>query len=582
MTVPGRLGVRLLRSESNESLAAAYRGEAEKTQVVRIPFAYMAMAMAAVASSLLEYFIRPERMHAVLLVTIPFLVTCLATIGLVRRRPNWSFTATLVSNNALAVLVAAYSAMVGGVAEMCVASLVLLMTIFCFLNTWGLTYQALTSVGAVVAYPLTLAAGAHAVVPVPFGLATLVTAAALTLVFAYLLNGERYEAFRLREASRNSEERYRTLHDNNPAMYFTVDADGTVLSVNLFGAAQLGYTVDELLGAPVLQVFVPEDRAPVLSQLHACVQHPGQIVSWEFRKVRKDGSVLWVKEVARALQDTEGHTVVFIVCEDITDRRRAEQQARQHQAELAHVARLSTMGEMAAALAHELNQPLAAIVNYTRGCERRIQAGTAQPEDLLQPLREVSEQALRAGEIIRRIRRFVRKAAPKEERVNLNDLVQEVARLAEPEGEQRGIHLRLDLGSSLPLVRVDTIQIEQVILNLVRNGFEAMEGNGTGAREVAIRTSAPESNVVELGVCDSGEGLPRDMVDKAFEPFFSTKTNGLGMGLGISRSIIEAHGGRLWATPNAQGGMTFRFTLPVRSTPELMAGSGPVSAPQPG
>jgi len=218
---------------------------------------------------------------------------------------------------------------------------------------------------------------------------------------------------------------------------------------------------------------------------------------------------------------------------------------------------------MAAGLAHEINQPLSAIVSYAKGCARRMRAGLGQPDELLQAMEEIATQAGRADQIVRRLRDFVRKRAPRRERVELNELVRGAARLIAGEVAERRITLRLELAAGMPPVEVDSIQIEQVILNLVRNGFEAMHNPHPEQSVLSIRTAIVDRDAVEVAVCDAGEGLSVEHADRLFDPFFTTKPQGLGMGLSISRSIVEAHGGRLWATRNPERGTTFRFTVPV-------------------
>jgi C4-dicarboxylate-specific signal transduction histidine kinase len=239
----------------------------------------------------------------------------------------------------------------------------------------------------------------------------------------------------------------------------------------------------------------------------------------------------------------------------------AETQSRQHQAEIAHAARLSTLGGMAAGLAHELNQPLAAVVSYARGCARRLEAGELPKAALLEVLEEISAQALRAGEVLRRIREFLRGESRREE-VDLNAVVRSALRFAEPEARHAEVRLDLELAPEALRIEVDPIQIEQVILNLVQNGFEVMSTNNGAERVLAIATRRVAPDTVEVTVRDSGAGIPADVAERLFEPFFSTKPDGLGLGLSISRTIVEAHGGRLWATPNQDArGAAFRFTL---------------------
>jgi C4-dicarboxylate-specific signal transduction histidine kinase len=239
-----------------------------------------------------------------------------------------------------------------------------------------------------------------------------------------------------------------------------------------------------------------------------------------------------------------------------------ELRARQHQAGLAHAARLSTLGGMAAGLAHEINQPLSAIVSYANGSARRIRAGDVAPADLLEIVDAIADEALRGGEILRRIREFVRNAEASRASADLNLLVREALHFAEVEARDLGIALRLQLAPHRLDVEVDAIQLEQVILNLVRNGFEAMSDGGA-PRELSIETGALDGAAVELVVRDTGSGVSQAAAGRLFEPFFTTKRDGLGLGLHISRSIVEAHGGRVWASPNPPRGAAFHVVLPV-------------------
>jgi signal transduction histidine kinase len=250
------------------------------------------------------------------------------------------------------------------------------------------------------------------------------------------------------------------------------------------------------------------------------------------------------------------------------DRARAEallEQARerQHRAELEHAARLSTLGEMAAGLAHEINQPLAAIVSYATGCMVRLETGTATIESLTPVVREICDEAMRAGEVLRRIRDFSRHGTRRLERVDPNELVRSALQLASGDARRFAVSMSVDLRPGAPVVEVDRVQVEQVILNLLRNAFEAMDDPGRSDRRLRVETSTPSPGVVEVAVGDSGAGLPAAASAQVFDPFFTTKRDGLGLGLAISRRIVEAHGGRLWSTPNPDRGTTFRFSLPT-------------------
>lgn len=244
-------------------------------------------------------------------------------------------------------------------------------------------------------------------------------------------------------------------------------------------------------------------------------------------------------------------------------RRRAEEQARHLHDELAHVSRRSTMGEMASYLAHELNQPLSAITLNANACRRSIEGGEFDRDDARQALQEIATEALRAGEVIRRLRRFVTHRGTQRSLVDLNHVVREVAPLLEPEARKRGVHLRFHLGETTPPIHVDVIQIQQVVVNLVRNAFEAVSESPSPCRRVVI-TTARTSEEARLDVSDTGVGISSENLKRVFQPYFSTKPEGLGMGLSISQSIIAEHGGRLWATPNPDAGVTLHVVLPAQ------------------
>jgi signal transduction histidine kinase len=248
---------------------------------------------------------------------------------------------------------------------------------------------------------------------------------------------------------------------------------------------------------------------------------------------------------------------------EIAERKRAEEELQLRQAELAHVARQNIMGEMASGLAHEINQPLAAIVNYMKGCIRRLQSGPIPTPELLTVMERSAMQAERAGRIISRIRNFLRKEETSPVMVDINKIVRDAAEFIEPEARRHGITIRLELSKDALPALVDPIGIEQVILNLIHNGIEAMKSNKTGKPEVTIETSVVEGKYAEVAISDMGSGIPQDLVARVFDPFFSTKPDGLGMGLSICRSIIEAHDNKLWVEHNSHDGVTFRFRLAI-------------------
>jgi len=251
---------------------------------------------------------------------------------------------------------------------------------------------------------------------------------------------------------------------------------------------------------------------------------------------------------------------VLVSIIDITARKQTEEELRKAQVELAHVTRVTTLGEMTASIAHEVNQPLSAVVNNASACLRWLAASNL--EEARQSAALIVEDTHRAGEIIGRIRAFVKKAPPQKAWLNINETILEVIALARSEVQGNRVALKTQLSDELPLVLGDRIQLQQVILNLVMNGIEAMSAVTDRSRDLLIRSCPYESDKVLVAVQDSGTGLETESLDRLFTAFFTTKPQGMGMGLAISRSIIEAHGGRLWATLNAPRGALFQFTLP--------------------
>ncbi len=264
---------------------------------------------------------------------------------------------------------------------------------------------------------------------------------------------------------------------------------------------------------------------------------------------------------------------VNIYARDITAVRRAEKQSRQHQAELVHVSRLSTMGEVATGMAHELNQPLSAIVNYANGCIRRIHGGSGQVEDLLGALAQIASQAQRASEIIRRLRALVGKQPPIRAEADLNHLVREVCSFVELETARLGIQIELDLAPAPVPVRVDLVQIEQVLLNLVQNALDALEEVPAQSRRLVIRTQG-DGEEARVSVEDTGPGVEPERLARLFDPFFTTKETGMGMGLPISQTILENHEGRIRAESEPGRGTAFHVSLPLAPPPP--AGCEPI------
>ncbi|MCA6120088.1 PAS domain S-box protein [Bradyrhizobium sp. WSM 1738] len=505
-----------------------------------------------------------------------------------------------------------------------------------------------------------------------------------------VLRGRTKAEERAIEALRKSEAQWKEVFEHNPVMYFMVDAAGTVLSVNTFGAAQLGYSVQELLGQSVLKVFPAEERQMAQSNVAVCLENIGRTHTWEICKVRKDGSTLWVRENAKAVRLLDDQPIVLIACEDITERKKAENALRQsemylaeaqrlshtgsfgwragsdeiiwseetfrifgfdkapsikratviqrihpddrervlritgralsdskdfehgyrllmpdgsvkhvharahavkdtssgidfvgavsdvtarkqaeadlHQAQanLAHVTRVMALGELAASIAHEVNQPLAAVVTNANACQRWLKREPPDLNEVREILQTIIKDGNRAGEVIQRVRALVNKTSDQKVPLDINEVVNDVVSLVQHELLSHRVLLRLELASALPPVLADRIQLQQVVLNLVINAIEAMQPVADRPRELMIRTSRDDAGQIAVAVKDCGVGLAAENADRMFDAFFTTKSSGMGMGLSICRSIVGAHGGRLSASDNAAGpGATFQFTLPL-------------------
>jgi len=248
----------------------------------------------------------------------------------------------------------------------------------------------------------------------------------------------------------------------------------------------------------------------------------------------------------------------------VTDARIAEEQAREARERMMHVSRLATMGEMATGIAHELNQPLAAITTYAQAASRLLRASPPGLDDVDEALQQIAVQGLRAGEIIRRLRSLVRNRETQREPAQINGLIEELGTLTRADARLNDVRITLDLAADLPFAEVDRIQIQQVLLNLVGNAVQALESKSSAEREVVISTQLNAEGDIEVRVQDTGPGVSNDMRGRLFLPFATTKDGGTGLGLAISRSIIEAHKGKLEYTPNLPRGACFVFRLPTK------------------
>jgi PAS domain S-box-containing protein len=357
------------------------------------------------------------------------------------------------------------------------------------------------------------------------------------------------------ERERAQAERSR-IFNLSPDLMAITSFDGYFKIVNPQFEKVLGYSEEELLTMPIMDLVHAEDREAAIEEFDT-VKAGNPTLHFENRARCKDGTYKWFAWRATPVPEER---CIYTVGHDITREKRLEEEIRRRRAEMARNLRTQTMGEMAFGIAHELNQPLGAVVNFASGCIRRLESGEYRPDDLRRALDQIASQGLRAGDLIRRIRDFVMDDELDLERVDVNAVVRSSVRLLETASARSGL-VRLDLADDLPAIEADSVQLEQVLLNLLRNGLEAMDGMADA--ELVVTSAKADADAVEITVTDRGGGLGEDVASHIFEPFFTTEAGGLGIGLAISRTIIEAHGGRLSAEPAASGGTTFRVRIPV-------------------
>ena len=341
------------------------------------------------------------------------------------------------------------------------------------------------------------------------------------------------------------------------------DLSGRVTYVNPAFCRMVGYSAEELVGhLPPMPYWDPEhlERTQELHELIMAGGTPPE--GMEVRLRRKDGSRLDAQIFEAPLIDGEGrHSGWMGSVLDITEQKRAEELARQQEERLQATSRLVTMGEMASTLAHELNQPLAAIASYNSGCINRLESGDCNRAEMLDIHQRIARQARRAGDIVRRVHDFVRRSEPKRIAVDLNAIIREAVELLEADTRKRQVRVHTGL-SALPALDADPVMLEQIVVNLVRNAMDAMRDTPATRREVTISTRREGSNAV-LQISDRGSGIPPETAARLFEPFFTTKAEGMGMGLNICRSIAELHHGHLGFEARPDGGTIFTLTLPL-------------------
>jgi two-component system sensor kinase FixL len=374
----------------------------------------------------------------------------------------------------------------------------------------------------------------------------------------------------IEEALLAREDHLRSILDTIPDAMIVIDDHGIIQHFSTAAERLFGYSEHEAIGQNV-SILMPEPDSSRHDGYLARYQSTGERHIIGIGRIvtgkRRDGATFPMHlSVGEMHSGGKRHFTGFV--RDLTEHQRTQAKLQELHSELVHISRLSAMGEMASALAHELNQPLTAISNYMKG-SRRLLAASADPNiaKIETALDRAADQAIRAGQIIRRLRDFVSRRESEKRVESLAKLIEEAVALGLAGAREQNVMLRLDLDAECDRVLVDRVQIQQVLINLFRNALEAMVESPK--REIAASSTKASDDTVELSISDTGHGFSEATTANLFETFFTTKETGMGVGLSISRSIIEAHGGRMWAEPNDSGGATFRLTLPIAPTEDL-------------
>jgi two-component system sensor kinase FixL len=387
--------------------------------------------------------------------------------------------------------------------------------------------------------------------------------------------GEQWQRNRLRATASTRERLAREAHlqsilDTVPDAMVVIDERGIVQSFSSAAVRLFGYSAADVMGKNVSLLMPSPYREAHDGYLTRYLQTGerriigiGRIVVGE----RKDGSTFPMELAVGEMRSSDRRYFTGFI-RDLTERQRTEARLQELQSELVHMSRLTAMGEMASTLAHELNQPLSAIANYMKGSRRLLESSRDERSATLRDAMDrAADQALRAGQIIRRLRDFVARGESEHRVESVKKLVEEASALALVGAKDQGVRVRFEFDPKADLVLADKVQVQQVLLNLMRNAIEAMEASQR--RELVVSTSAVEQDLIAISVADTGPGISPEVMSQLFQPFFTTKRHGMGVGLSISRTIVEAHGGRVEIRPNPGGGTIFRFTLRTVSKEDI-------------
>jgi len=393
----------------------------------------------------------------------------------------------------------------------------------------------------------------------------------LLLHFRDMLQADLKSLARLHGEIEERETKIRRLVDSNIMGVFIWDFDGRILEANDEFLRMVGYDREDLVSGRITWAdLTPPDWRDRNNARIEQQKSSSRFEPFEKEYTRKDGSRVPVLIGGATFEEGGNQGVAYVL--DLTERKRVEAEARENeqryreaQLELAHVTRVTTLGELTASIAHEVNQPLAGVIANAEACLRWLDRGTPDLDAVRRSAEWVIADSYRASEVIRRVRALANKAGLEKAPLDINDVAREVIALVQRELFSQKVSVRTEFAPALPMILGDRVQLQQVIINLVMNGIEAMQSVTDRPRELVIRSCQDETRQVLVSVTDRGVGISADNANRLFTAFFTTKSSGMGMGLSICRSIMEAHGGRLWATANMPHGATFQFTLPANA-----------------